>query len=407
MRKIFIAGLLAVLSISAFSASAQENGNRDSLGRVVRGPYETNRFGDNWFIGVGGGISLPWYQDHKTRVSPAIDVNVGKWFTPCVGARFGYNGLRANTWSDEMTKVATELNTDKNMYKEKVNYALLHADLLWNVSHAIGGYKETRFWNFIPYATFGFMHAYGTKGVKHGDNEFAAGAGLLNNLRLCDRVNLTIDARAIAVKGTIDAHPQGDVYVLPTLTVGVSVNLGKTNWKRATVVPEGHAIYPVAFVTGLQDDVDRLKKDNAAKAKEIGDLKDDNAAKARRIEELENAPKGNTLLDVTDAAVFFNIGETKLDSRQLDHLKFYVDNVINQSTDEKIILTGYADKQTGTRKRNQQLKQLRTSHVNDILVKTYGVDAERIVVVETDPDTCREGCDDPVLNRAVTIKLAK
>ena len=59
MRKIFIAGLLAVLSISAFSASAQENGNRDSLGRVVRGPYETNRFGDNWFIGVGGGISLP------------------------------------------------------------------------------------------------------------------------------------------------------------------------------------------------------------------------------------------------------------------------------------------------------------------------------------------------------------
>lgn len=406
MRKIFFAGLLAALSFSAFTVSAQENGNRDSLNRIVRGPYETNRFGDNWFIGVAGGINLPYDGGHKTRVSPSVDVTVGKWFTPSVGARIGYNGFRANTWAPNQTVVATELNSDKNMYKEKVNYAFAHADLLWNISHAFSGYKETRFWNFIPYATFGFMHAYGTKDVNHKDNEFAAGAGLLNNLRLCDRVNLTLDARAIVVKGTFNAN-KGGIYTLPSLTVGVSVNLGKTNWKRATVIPDGHSIYPVALVNGLKDDNSNLKKDNAAKADEINALKKDNAAKAKRIEELENAPKGNTLLDVTEAAVFFNIGETKLDSRQLDQLKFYVDNVINQSSDEKIILTGYADKQTGTKKRNQQLKQLRTSYVSDILVKNYGVDADRVIVVETDPDTCREGYDDPVLNRAVTIKLAK
>jgi hypothetical protein len=31
---------------------AQEDGNRDENGKIVRGPYETNRFGDNWFISV-------------------------------------------------------------------------------------------------------------------------------------------------------------------------------------------------------------------------------------------------------------------------------------------------------------------------------------------------------------------
>ena len=46
------AALIAVSLTASPDVMAQENGNRDGYGKIVRGPYETNRFGDNWFISV-------------------------------------------------------------------------------------------------------------------------------------------------------------------------------------------------------------------------------------------------------------------------------------------------------------------------------------------------------------------
>ena len=43
------AALVAVSLTASPALNAQENGNRDENGKIVRGPYETNRFGDNSF----------------------------------------------------------------------------------------------------------------------------------------------------------------------------------------------------------------------------------------------------------------------------------------------------------------------------------------------------------------------
>lgn len=42
--------LILFLTLASMGAMAQENRNRDEQNRVVRGPYETNRFFDNIFI---------------------------------------------------------------------------------------------------------------------------------------------------------------------------------------------------------------------------------------------------------------------------------------------------------------------------------------------------------------------
>mgnify|MGYP003313454025 CR=1 FL=1 len=47
--------LAAVVMTVSPDAKAQENNNRDEMYQIIRGPYLTNQFGDNWFIGVGGG----------------------------------------------------------------------------------------------------------------------------------------------------------------------------------------------------------------------------------------------------------------------------------------------------------------------------------------------------------------
>ena len=85
LRFILGAAALAAVALTASPViNAQENGNRDEDGKIVRGPYETNRFGDNWFIGVGGGINMYLEDGYKAKIGPSLDANLGKWFTPSI-----------------------------------------------------------------------------------------------------------------------------------------------------------------------------------------------------------------------------------------------------------------------------------------------------------------------------------
>lgn len=64
----------------------------------------TNKFWDNWFITAGAGAQVMFGDDDEKgkfgkRISPAINVGVGKWFTPGLGLRLQYNGLNAKGFS--------------------------------------------------------------------------------------------------------------------------------------------------------------------------------------------------------------------------------------------------------------------------------------------------------------------
>jgi hypothetical protein len=71
------AALATVFMTATFNVNAQENGNRDEFGNIVRGPYETNRFGDNWFIGAGGGINIFINDGYDIKIAPSVDANFG------------------------------------------------------------------------------------------------------------------------------------------------------------------------------------------------------------------------------------------------------------------------------------------------------------------------------------------
>ena len=93
MKKIVSIVAIALMTFSA--AFAQENNNRDENGNIVRGPYETNSFGDNWFFGVGAGANAILNANNNFGFGGlAADVFLGKWFTPTVGARVGYKGIK-------------------------------------------------------------------------------------------------------------------------------------------------------------------------------------------------------------------------------------------------------------------------------------------------------------------------
>ena len=375
-----LAVMAGVLVVSP-AADAKENGNRDENGKVVRGAYETNKFGDNWFIGAGAGVNSWLGNGASPKAGVAVDAFVGKWITPTVGVRMGWKGLKDGVSAKDGYTIADE----------KFNYNSAHVDLLWNLSNLFSGYKETRTWNISVYPTFAYMDAAKNK-------EFGAGIGMLNNFRLGNRVGLYLDLSALTTKADfagISPRPKTLVGVLPSATFGLTVNLGKTGFKRhSSVVP---AIVPVPFTeaqyNNLQDKVNALEKENK-------DLKS-------QIEELKNAKPDTVTVSkagdlVSPATLYYEIGSTKLSEREEAHLEFYVKNILEQAPDKVFVLTGSADKGTGTAARNQYLSEQRVNNVKKVLVEKYGIAEDHLIVKAEGATNNRFGSS--VLNRVVTIE---
>lgn len=353
----------------SYSESAMQNSNRDENGNIVRGPYLTNRFGDNWFIGLGAGLNT--IQDGDIKFKPfggiATDLNIGKWFTPSVGFRLGWKGFK-NSF-DPDTKYLTSA-----FVKNEFTQTYIHGDVLWNISNAFSGYKETRFWDFIPYMHFGYLRASGTpavKGAERRDNEYGAGVGLINDFRLGNHVDLFVDLSGMIARDEIlGTHQRGHRFaMLPSVTAGLIFNLGRTNFSRlSSVVPV------LSSLPFTEADYNGLKTKLSDKEKENGQLKN-------RISELENRKPETVYIDKTVAmpmTLFFDLGKSRLTKREQSHLAIYAN--ANLTPDSKVKVTGAADSATGTPAFNQKLSEKRAEYVKNLLVKKFGLAPENVTV---------------------------
>ena len=406
-----ILGAAAIVAVSLAASpalSAQENENRDEYGKIVRGPYETNRFGDNWFISVGGGINSFWNEGldvDNMKIAPSIDANFGKWFTPAVGMRIGYQGINSQVWSPEPTVLGPSLDNDKGMYLEKFGYMYFHGDFLWNASDAIGGYKETRFWNLIPYLHAGYYRSYGLDDVEFADNELAAGAGLLHNLRLANRLDLVIDMRATVVNGR--ARGSDGVAVFPSVTMGLAVDLGWPSFVRTSTVLAGFEVIMAEQIAAIEASAAAIEVANASLLEQNNAL----ASVNKKLKKENAALKNKEAYDIDaffkgmgPATLYFNIGQAVLSEKELNHLDFIASNLltkVDQQTMIYITVLGTADKGTGTPKRNEYLSQARGEYVYNLLVDKYGIAPGRIVM----ESEIVQSSDNPALNRAVVIKF--
>ena len=403
------AALIAVSLTASPAVMAQENGNRDDNGKIVRGPYETNRFGDNWFIGVGGGINILWNEGlsaDNLKIAPSIDANFGKWFTPSIGMRAGYQGINAQVWSPTASVLGPKMDTDKQMYLQKLGYMYVHGDFLWNISNALGGYKQTRFWDLVPYLHAGYFRSYGLDGVEFANNEIAAGAGLLHNLRLAERLDLIIDMRATVVNGRV--RESTGVAVLPTVTVGLAVDLGWPAFVRtSTVLAEVETAF-VDQIAALEAAALALEMANVSLQEENAALTSSNGKLGKEVKTLKAKVDRLTVEEtdffegMTPAIVYFNIGKTVLDDKEMQHMDFIAKNIlakVDQQTKIHITVAGTADGTTGTLKRNQYLSKARGEYVMNLLTQKYGIAKERIVL---HPEVIAKP-GNPSLSRTVTI----
>jgi outer membrane protein OmpA-like peptidoglycan-associated protein len=396
----------AVTLTASLAVITQEPGYREDNGKIVRGPYETNRFGANWFIGAGGGINIFMNENdaaENLKISPSIDAYLGKWFTPAVGMRVGYQGFYTQRWADTPNILGPSLDTQENMYLQKFGYMYVHGDFLWNISNAIGGYKETRFWNFVPYVHTGFFRSYGIDDVDYANNEFAMGGGLIHNLRLANRLDLVIDMRATLVNGRV--NESDGVAVLPSVTAGLAVDLGWPNFVRTSTILDAMALAEAEKTAVLETAIIALEAANASLNASNKDLNQKNEKLAKQVKALQNRPEFDVeafFSEMTPACVYFDIGKATLNKKQMSQLDFLAKNVIgaaDQNTNIVMTVMGSADAETGSQKRNQHLSEARAKYVFDILTSQYGISPDRLTV----KTEIVKNAADPALSRAVVF----
>lgn len=143
-----LAALAMAASCTAMAQETQTVQNGDFTETVEystdKFKVETNRFWSNWFVSAGGGVNL-YFGDHDKqvkfgkRLAPAVDVAIGKWFTPGIGVRFAYSGLSVKGATQTGIHSTGEEVPGKGGYgywltKQKFNYFNFHLDAMFNVS---------------------------------------------------------------------------------------------------------------------------------------------------------------------------------------------------------------------------------------------------------------------------------
>lgn len=219
IRKFLVA---AIASLAAISVHAQT----ESDSTEVRTNNEEMR--NNWFVSASAGPQI-LFSDHDKqinfgrRISPALDIAVGKWFKPWVGARLMYSGLSVKGATQNGAHTTGEDIKEKPqsgywLEYQKFNMYHIHADALFDLTNVFDEYNPERFYNCIVYAGIGVA---GT-GEEPTSTSVAGDFGVLNTFRLNQNWGLNVDLRGILVSDSFDGEEGGRSEGLLNLTIGVT-----------------------------------------------------------------------------------------------------------------------------------------------------------------------------------------
>lgn len=390
----FIAALAMAAASPVFAQTEQKADTTETVEYSTdKYKVETNSFWSNWFISAGAGAQFyvgEW--DSKLsfgkRLSPSVDVNIGKWFTPGIGVRFGYNGVSAKGATPKVgLSTGEEIGgANSGVYKSKFHYYSFRGDAMFNLSNILCGYNEKRLYSFIPYAGFGVMKA--TTGSKQ--TEFAGHLGLLNTFRLCPALDLNLDLRGTLVEDDFDGETGGcRGEGMFSATIGLTYKFKKRGWDRAKTVVR--TVYNNDELDAMRAKMNKMGEENARLQNALDE------ANRKAAQQAENKQKATTNV------VIFEIGKSTLSTEARVSLGMLAEGIKAGDPNAVYTITGYADAGTGSKKRNEQLSKERAEAVYNCLVEEFDVNKSQL---RTDYKGGVDNMfyDDPRLTRAVITK---
>ena len=352
----------------------------------------TNTFWDNWFVQLGAGAQV-YFGDHDKqmdfvdRLALGLDAGFGKWFSPQIGVRAMISGLtiKGGTHADIHRVSADEyiVGAPHYLWEQKFNFYNIHADVLFNMSNILCGYKETRVWNCSPYLGLGWMATWESPRTREVSFNF----GIFNAIRLSEKFDFNIDIRSTMVKDSFDGESGGRKEEgLLTATLGFSYKFKKRGWDRSKTIIRNN----LAEANALKKQLDALRDENA---KLQSDLKNAEA----QIKEVKVVEKEQTIAPVY---VVFEIGKADLSKEARVTLGLLAKAIKEAPEGTTYTISGYADEGTGSKRINEKLSADRAQAVYNCLIEEYGVEESQLKMA---PKGGVENMfyDDPKLSRAV------
>lgn len=372
---------------------------------------EAANWGSNWFIEVKGGASAFMGSpigcgDVFDRITPAIQVGVGKWFTPAIGGRVEFQGL-----------------TFKNADFRKMHYKFIHADFMYNITSGfLVNDRGLSKWDVIPFIGVGMIHNSDWKstckcpGRASGSHPFAFSYGIEARYRVSDRVHAVAEVSGMTTAKNFDCvHPSskfGDNML--TVSLGLSFSIGKTGWKRVIdakpYIEEN--VYLRKLVTCFHNERDDIQKLFGGENSKITYPKNSYSGLLSLRSRLANTGKGSKIITDGDNdevsqcsrhdsngedgmysndTTYFSTGKTDVGVPVYFFFRLNSDSLVDNSQlinlDEialaakqhgyRISITGAADSVTGTEKKNNELSRKRANYIASELVKR-GIDKEKL-----------------------------
>ena len=396
-KKTFFAAILLAAASPVLAQSEQSSSNGDIKETVEynssKYQVETNNFWDNWFITAGAGPQI-FFGDHDRqigvgkRISPALQVAIGKWFTPEMGVRITYSGLSAKgatRWGAAHSTGEQVSGWGSGLYYSKFKFFNVHADALFNFSNIFCGYNAKRIWNSTPYVGVGWMRTWESPTA----GNITMNVGWINSFRLCDALDFNIDIHAALVDDAIDGETgQAKFDGMLNATVGLTYKFKERGWDRSkstTIVR-----YDQSEIDAMRDKLNAMSAENAKLKKALAD---------------GNEKQARELVNKIAAANFvvFEIGKSDLSNEARVNLGLLA-RVI-KSIDNKTVytITGYADAGTGSEKLNERLSKARAEAVYECLVNEFKVPASQLQI-DYKGGVENMFYDDPRMSRAVIMQ---
>ena len=209
---------------------------------------ELNGFWDNWFVQAGLGMSLlnP-YGANFSHVFPkgssvGINLGFGKWFSPEIGLRGGFNWQNGIVGNKRLSWIDTDGKPGSN--HEGGGYGAAYMDVFLNMSNLFGCYSQDKKWNTIIYPRVGLDSNFET-----GSASPLVGLGVEQTYKIGKRLKLYADFAYQVTTGEMMENDTGsgsgsngwfDLNFGVQYELGQVVEWNKPGEKRTAVYTTGH-----------------------------------------------------------------------------------------------------------------------------------------------------------------------
>lgn len=400
MKKLSTALMLLALFVAPMTMAATtepETVQDESQGLLMNG------FWDNWYISLDGGISLFFspedgcFDNFTKRIAPNVGLNFGKWWTPVFGTRIGLDYMSANS-STALTDAFgyQDAVSYNNLYVQKHHGLRPHIDGMVDLVNLFGGYSKTRVYSLVIYGGFGYGYGWAAdQPISTGRWDTEIRGGLINSFHVSKAVDVNIELKVSKFDSSLSQEPSNDfTNLMASANVGIAYKFNERGWE-APVVPVIVPVIPKysdaegdALVARLQEANNRIKDLENELA-----IANENLAVALDAANKDQAPAFTIYFDINQSAI--NACNRKVVKAMAAAIK--------ADPNTKYVVTGYADKETGTDAFNAKLREARAKSVYNALVK-YGVNPDQL---STATDTNPLNKFNYVLDRAATIKVVK